>query len=102
MADHASQMFALVLRRPTWQSMRSVMPPWPGMLSPKSLILNPRLKPLAKNPPNGAISDANADSTSAWNCTAKRSTEVRVCLIALRFWLVGKNRASMTGPCDSM
>ena len=43
----------------TWQSMRSVMPPCPGMLSPKSLILNPRLKPLAKNPPKGAISDAN-------------------------------------------
>jgi hypothetical protein len=47
----------------TWQSMRSVMPPWPGMLLPKSLILKPRLKPLAKKPPKGAITLANSDST---------------------------------------
>ena len=46
----------------TWQSMRSVMPPWPGMLSPKSLILKPRLKPLAKKPPNGAITLAKSES----------------------------------------
>ena len=35
----------------TWQSKRSVMPPWPGMVSPKSLSSNALLKPLAKNPP---------------------------------------------------
>jgi len=31
-----------------WQSMRSVMPPCPGMVSLKSLILNARLKPLVR------------------------------------------------------
>ena len=35
-------------------------PPWPGMRSPKSLILKARLKPDAKKPPNGAISEAKA------------------------------------------
>lgn len=35
-----------------WQSKRSVTPPWPGMVSPKSFILKARLKPLAKKPPN--------------------------------------------------
>ena len=41
-----------------WQSMRSVMPPWPGMLWPKSLISKARLKPEAKKPPKGATRDA--------------------------------------------
>mmetsp|Transcript_6036 Transcript_6036/g.24465 ORF Transcript_6036/g.24465 Transcript_6036/m.24465 type:complete len:283 (-) Transcript_6036:568-1416(-) len=52
-----------------WQSMRSVIPPCPGMVSLKSLILNARLNPLAKKPPNGAITDANAASTTEcfWN-----------------------------------
>ena len=52
----------------TWQSMRSVMPPWPGMESPKSLILKPRLKPDAKKPPKGAMMDANIASTTACSC----------------------------------
>lgn len=34
-----------------WQSKRSVTPPCPGMVSPKSFILNARLKPLPKKPP---------------------------------------------------
>lgn len=51
-----------------WQSMRSVMPPWPGMESPKSLILKPRLKPEAKKPPKGAMIDANIASTTACSC----------------------------------
>ena len=53
-----------------WQSMRSVMPPCPGMESPKSLILSPRLKPLAKKPPKGAMMLANIASTTActWAC----------------------------------
>ena len=38
-----------------WQSKRSMMPPWPGMMSPKSLILNARLKPEAKKPPKGPM-----------------------------------------------
>ena len=51
-----------------WQSMRSVIPPCPGMDEPKSLMLNPRLNPEAKKPPNGAMADANSASATAWNC----------------------------------
>uniref|UniRef100_A0A2M4ANW0 Uncharacterized protein n=1 Tax=Anopheles triannulatus TaxID=58253 RepID=A0A2M4ANW0_9DIPT len=40
-----------------WQSKRSIIPPCPGIISPKSLILNARLKPDAKNPPNGPITE---------------------------------------------
>jgi hypothetical protein len=36
------------------------------MLSPKSLISNALLKPLAKNPPNGATSEANAAMINEW------------------------------------
>jgi len=45
----------------------------PGMASLKSLILNARLNPLAKNPPKGAMSEANAASTTActWNHDAR-------------------------------
>ena len=50
-----------------WQSIRSVMPPCPGMLSPKSLILKARLKPEAKKPPNGATSEAKHAINSRWN-----------------------------------
>src|SRR5271154_1881154 len=42
-----------------WQSIRSVIPPWPGMLLPKSLTLNVLFNPDAKNPPNGAMSEAS-------------------------------------------
>ena len=38
------------------------------MESPKSLMLNVRLRPDAKNPPNGAISDANEARMMMWNC----------------------------------
>lgn len=51
-----------------WQSMRSVIPPCPGIESPKSLILKVRLSPDAKNPPNGAMSDAKVANTSMWPC----------------------------------
>lgn len=34
------------------------------MTSPKSLILNARLKPLAKNPPNGPIIELNNDNAN--------------------------------------
>ena len=37
------------------------MPPWPGMTPPKSFILNARLKPLAKKPPNGPMIELNND-----------------------------------------
>lgn len=45
-----------------WQSILSVIPPWPGMLSPKSLMSNARLNPDAKKPPNGATNDAKKAS----------------------------------------
>lgn len=50
-----------------WQSKRSTRPPWPGITSPKSLILNARLKPLAKNPPNGPIIELNNDNANECN-----------------------------------
>lgn len=46
-----------------WQSMRSVIPPCPGIESPKSLILNALFTPEAKKPPNGAIKPAKNPST---------------------------------------
>ena len=46
-----------------WQSIRSVIPPWPGMDSPKSLTLKVRLRPEAKNPPKGAMREANVAKT---------------------------------------
>mmetsp|Transcript_4674 Transcript_4674/g.12610 ORF Transcript_4674/g.12610 Transcript_4674/m.12610 type:complete len:222 (-) Transcript_4674:667-1332(-) len=49
----------------SWQSIRSVTPPWPGMRSAKSFTPNARFKPEAKKPPNGAITDANSASASA-------------------------------------
>lgn len=42
-----------------WQSNLSTKPPWPGIDYPKSLILKALLTPEAKNPPKGAISEAN-------------------------------------------
>ena len=50
-----------------WQSNRSTMPPWPGMMSPKSLILKALLNPLAKNPPNGPIMELKSESDSECN-----------------------------------
>ena len=43
------------------------MPPCPGMLWPKSLILNARLKPEAKNPPNGATREAKKANSRRWS-----------------------------------
>jgi len=48
-----------------WQSIRSVIPPCPGIESPKSLILNALLTPLAKKPPKGAIKEAKHAITKA-------------------------------------
>jgi hypothetical protein len=42
-------------------------PPCPGIMSPKSLILKARLKPLPKNPPNGPITEAKIDMKKACN-----------------------------------
>jgi hypothetical protein len=39
-----------------------------------TLILNALLKPLAKNPPNGAILDANRPYANACFCTGKTLT----------------------------
>ena len=47
-----------------WQSIRSVIPPWPGMECPKSLMSKARLNPEAKNPPKGATRDAKQDMKS--------------------------------------
>ena len=55
------------LRSTYWQSIRSVMPPCPGMLSPKSLMLKARLNPEAKKPPNGATSEAKHAINKRWN-----------------------------------
>lgn len=52
-----------------WQSNRSVRPPWPGIEFPKSLILNARLNPEAKNPPNGPSVHAKSAITNEWICT---------------------------------
>lgn len=43
------------------------MPPCPGIESPKSFTPNARLKPLAKNPPKGAMRDAKRDTATAWS-----------------------------------
>lgn len=40
------------------QSTLSVAPPCPGIATPKSLILKALFKPLARNPPKGAITEA--------------------------------------------
>ena len=56
-----------IVRSTYWQSIRSVMPPCPGMLSPKSLILKARLKPEAKKPPNGATNEAKQAINKRWN-----------------------------------
>ena len=49
------------------QSNRSVKPPWPGILSAKSLTLKALLKPLAIKPPKGAIKEVNSEIVKAWN-----------------------------------
>ena len=59
----------------TWQSILSVMPPCPGMESPKSLILKPRLKPDAKKPPKGAMMEANIAITTACSCRCSTLSE---------------------------
>lgn len=59
-----------------WQSIRSVMPPCPGIESPKSFTLNARLKPDAKNPPKGATSEAKTAMIMA--CSWKVAYGMRV------------------------
>ena len=51
------------------------MPPCPGILCPKSLILKARLSPLAKKPPKGAIREANVARTRIWNWIGATTTE---------------------------
>lgn len=49
-----------------WQSKRSMIPPCPGIVLAKSLILKALLNPLAKKPPNGPIREAKVDSAILW------------------------------------
>jgi hypothetical protein len=49
-----------------WQSILSVMPPCPGMVSAKSLILRALLNPEAKKPPKGAMKLANRLNVMQW------------------------------------
>lgn len=58
--------------------MRSVIPPCPGILCPKSLMLKARLKPEAKNPPNGATRDAKIAITRIWMWYGAYGTVVTV------------------------
>lgn len=48
-----------------WQSIRSIIPPWPGIKESKSFKPYARLIAEAKNPPNGATIDANRPYTIA-------------------------------------
>lgn len=59
-----------------WQSIRSVIPPWPGIDSPKSLTLNVRFRPEAKKPPKGAMSEAKVANTSVCSCMGATMTVV--------------------------
>lgn len=47
-----------------WQSNLSAKPPCPGILSAKSLIFSPLLRPEAKKPPNGAMTAAKRAITA--------------------------------------
>ena len=49
-----------------WQSNRSVIPPCPGIVSPKSLMRKALLTPDAKKPPKGAIREAKLAITREW------------------------------------
>ena len=55
--------------------MRSVSPPWPGMSDAKSLMLRARLKPDARKPPKGAMSDAKTAMQHA--CSAAGESHAR-------------------------
>ena len=44
----------------------SIIPPCPGMMSPKSLILKALLKPEAKKPPKGPMMEAKRDIQKVW------------------------------------
>jgi len=71
-----------------WQSIRSVIPPCPGIESPKSLTLNVRLSPEAKKPPKGAMSEAKVASTRMWNCIGLRgisTVEAECRMLYLRY-----------------
>jgi hypothetical protein len=47
---------------------------WKNNKAVCTFILKALLKPLAKNPPNGAIIDANKPRAKACHCTGKRKT----------------------------
>ena len=51
-----------------------MMPPWPGMMSPKSLILNALLNPDAKKPPNGPMMEAKRERKKVWTKKGKKVT----------------------------
>mmetsp|Transcript_160 Transcript_160/g.614 ORF Transcript_160/g.614 Transcript_160/m.614 type:complete len:115 (-) Transcript_160:891-1235(-) len=85
----------------TWQSMRSVIPPCPGMVAAKSLILNARLNPEAKKPPNGATALAKVPSAS--ECTMnieQRTVAMPVNLVARGPTTVPRNM--VIGLSDTM
>ena len=52
----------------------SMMPPWPGMMSPKSLILNALLNPEAKKPPKGPMMEAKRERKKVWTKKGKKVT----------------------------
>lgn len=58
--------------------MRSVMPPWPGIEAPKSLMLKARLKPEAKKPPKGATREAKMAMTMQWSWKGAQGIEEKV------------------------
>lgn len=58
-----------------WQSNLSRKPPWPGIVSAKSLIFRPLFNPEAKNPPNGAIRLAMKLRIIQWMMNSEQVTE---------------------------
>ena len=56
-----------------------MMPPWPGMMSPKSLILNALLKPEAKKPPKGPMMEAKRERKKVWTKKGKKVTVSFIC-----------------------
>ena len=59
----------------------SIIPPCPGMMSPKSLILKALLKPEAKKPPKGPMMEAKRDIQKVWR---KKGYMARVSLLIRR------------------
>ena len=57
----------------------SIIPPCPGMMSPKSLILNALLKPEAKKPPKGPMMEAKRERKKVWTKKGKKVTVSFIC-----------------------